>query len=200
MKNSKSKLTLHVIVFLGMMGALSIVLDFVGSIKLAPYIRIGIADLPNRLNDFLFGPFIGGFYGGAMDIIKFMINPDGAFFPGYTLTAITASIIFGGITHGFKGHKISIVRIIIAEVLIKLICNLGMNTAWSVMLYKPDLAALPFGELITSDAFRALISARALTNLIQLPTDTIVIFVVLKALEKAKVLGMIRNWTTHAGK
>ncbi len=140
--NHSSVLSVQVLVFLGLMGALSIVLSFVGTIRIGNYLRIGFSDLPNRLNDFLLGPFLGALFGGVMDIVKYLLQPTGPFFPGYTLSAVCGSLIFGFITHGMHGHKLSLVRIFAAELLIKVFVNIGMNTAWSCLLYGNALMAI----------------------------------------------------------
>lgn len=78
---------LNVVVFCGMMCALAIVLNMVASINVGPYIRIGFSGLPNQAVAYLFGPAVGGIFGAALDVIKYMLKPDGAFFPGFTVSA-----------------------------------------------------------------------------------------------------------------
>jgi len=168
------------------MGALSIVLSFVGTIRIGNYLRIGFSDLPNRLTDFLLGPFLGALFGGVMDIVKYLLQPTGPFFPGYTLSAVCGSLIFGFITHGMHGHKLSLVRIFAAELLIKVFVNIGMNTAWSCLLY--------------GNALMAILPARILANLIQLPMDTAVIYFVLLSLEKSRVLPRMQLWLRPAAR
>lgn len=158
---------LNVLIFCGIMGALSIVLEYVGSIRLAPYARIGITEIPNVVIDFFFGPVTGGIFAAVMDIVKYVANPDGPFFPGYTLTAVTAAVIFGLFLYR---RKLRIRNLIIAEILVKLICNIGLNTVWSVMLYNKAIAVI--------------LPTRIVTNLIQLPIDTMVLYFVLKAVDR----------------
>ena len=184
--NHSSVLSVQVLVFLGLMGALSIVLSFVGTIRIGNYLRIGFSDLPNRLNDFLLGPFLGALFGGVMDIVKYLLQPTGPFFPGYTLSAVCGSLIFGFITHGMHGHKLSLVRSFAAELLIKVFVNIGMNTAWSCLLY--------------GNALMAILPARILANLIQLPMDTAVIYFVLLSLEKSRVLSRMQLWLRPAAR
>ncbi|MDD6692158.1 MAG: folate family ECF transporter S component [Lachnospiraceae bacterium] len=184
--NHSSVLSVQVLVFLGLMGALSIVLSFVGTIRIGNYLRIGFSDLPNRLNDFLLGPFLGALFGGVMDIVKYLLQPTGPFFPGYTLSAVCGSLIFGFITHGMHGHKLSLVRIFAAELLIKVFVNIGMNTAWSCLLY--------------GNALMAILPTRILANLIQLPMDTAVIYFVLLSLEKSRVLSRMQLWLRPAAR
>jgi ECF transporter S component (folate family) len=166
---------LRVVVCCGLMGALSIVLGSVASISIGPYLKVGFSAIPNIIVDAFFGPAVGAIFGGAMDLIKFFIKPDGAFFPGYTLSAIVAAIIYGMMLYK---KKLTILRFFFAQLLVKVIVNIGMNTLWANMLY--------------GKAFSAILPARILSNMIQLPIDTIVYFIILKALYQV-ILPMFRT-------
>lgn len=155
------------IVFCGVMGALSIVLSFVGSIRINPYMKIGVSEIPNLMIDYLMGPVVGGVFGAVMDFLKFLIHPDGSFFPGFSLSAAVAAVIFGIFLYK---KKITFWRLLISEILVKLIVNIGMNTLWLDMLY--------------GKGFLAILPHRIVSNLIQLPIDVIVLFAVLSAVEK----------------
>lgn len=174
------------LVLCAMMAALSIVLSYTTSFYITPEIKIGFSGLPNRLVDFMFGPVVGCIFGGLMDVIKFFIKPDGAFFPGYTLTAMVGGLIYGifyyrlqiktpQITTETGWPKVkawilanisSILLIFIANVLVKCICNIGLNTLWSSMF--------------TGKAWIALLPTRIGKNLIQIPVDTVLHFVLIK--------------------
>ena len=155
------------IVFCGVMGALSVVLSFVGSIRINPYMKIGVSEIPNLMIDYLMGPVVGGVFGAVMDFLKFLIHPDGSFFPGFSLSAAVAAVIFGIFLYK---KKITFWRLLISEILVKLIVNIGMNTLWLDMLY--------------GKGFLAILPHRIVSNLIQLPIDVIVLFAVLSAVEK----------------
>jgi ECF transporter S component (folate family) len=139
---------------IGMMGALAIVLSLVASISIGPYIKIGFSGLPNRIVETLFGPVVGCIFGGAMDIIKYMIKPDGPFFFGFTFDAMLAGVIYGTILYR---RPVSIKRILVADFLVKAIVNCGFNTLWISVLY--------------GKAFLALLPLRLLKNIIMLPID-----------------------------
>lgn len=156
---------LSTIAICGMLGALSIVLGFVGSISIGPYIKIGISTLPNILVDLFFGPGVGMCFAGAMNLIKFFIKPDGAFFFGFTLSAMVAAVIYGLLLYQ---RKFTLGRFALSQLLVKLIVNVGMNTLWLTMMY---------GKLFT-----AILPARLISNMIQLPVDVAVYFLLIKAL------------------
>lgn len=149
-----------------MMAALSIVLSYTTSIAITPEIRIGFSGIPNRIVDFLFGPITGGIFGGMMDILKFLIKPSGPFFFGYTLSAILASFIYGIFLYKrpFKQHTM-LLNILIAEILVKLLINCGLNTYWN--------------SIMGGKAFMVLLEIRLYKNLLQIPVDTAILYFVL---------------------
>lgn len=147
------------LVLCGLMAAIAIVLSMVASISIGPYVKIGFSGIPNRIVEFLFGPVVGCIFGGALDLLKFMIKPDGPFFFGFTFNVMLAGLIYGCLLY----HKpLSIKRIVIAEFLVKLIVNYGLNTLWISMLY--------------GKAFFVLLPMRLLKNVIMLPIDSAVVF------------------------
>ena len=160
--------SLRNVVFCGVMGAMAIVLSFVGTIRLGPTMKIGISKIPNLMVDCLFGPFVGGLFGAVMDVLKYLVNPDGTFFPGFALSAAVAAVIYGCFWYR---KKLTIWRILIPEVLVKILVNLGLNTLWLELLY--------------GKGFLVLLVPRIASNLIQLPVDVLVSWIVLNALQKA---------------
>lgn len=147
------------LVLCGLMAAIAIVLNMVASISIGPYVKIGFSGIPNRIVEFLFGPVVGCIFGGALDLLKFMIKPDGPFFFGFTFNVMLAGLIYGCLLY----HKpLSIKRIVIAEFLVKLIVNCGLNTLWISMLY--------------GKAFFVLLPMRLLKNVIMLPIDSAIVF------------------------
>ena len=83
------------VVLCGLLAALAIVLSMVASIQLGPYIKIGFSGLPNRIVEFLFGPAVGCLFGGALDLLKYVLKPDGPFFFGFTFNAMLSGLIYG---------------------------------------------------------------------------------------------------------
>ena len=123
----------------GIMGALAIVLGYVATIRIGDYIRVGFSFLPNVIIDFLYGPVVGGIFGGVMDVVKYIMNPTGPFFPGFTISAIVGAVIYGIILYR---QKVTILRVFMAQLLVKVVVNLMLNTVWLVMLYGYGLAAI----------------------------------------------------------
>ena len=158
---------LHVVVFCGMMCAMAMALNMVASITLGPYIRIGFSGIPNQVVAYLFGPAVGGIFGAALDVIKYLIKPEGAFFPGFTISAALGGIVYGSFLYK---KKLSIWRVAAAQLCVKVFVNIILNTLWLKMLY--------------GQAFMALLPARIVSNAVMLPIDTAIMYVVLQAAER----------------
>lgn len=168
---------IRVLTCCGMMAALAIALNYTASIDIGQYIRIGFSGIPNQIVAYLFGPAVGMIFGAVLDILKFLIKPTGPFFPGFTLSAALGGLIYGLICYR---KKLSIWRVLTAQVLVKVFVNIGLNTLWLKILYdKAVLAILP---------------GRILSNAIMLPIDTFIMFMILKMIDKT-VLSYYREET-----
>lgn len=158
----------HNLVLCGLMAALAVVLNYTTSIFITPNIRIGFSGLPNRVVEYLFGPCIGAIFGGMLDILKYLLKPDGgAFFFGYTFNVMVAGIIYGTILYR---RPVRLWRIFIAEFLTKAIVNCGLNTLWLAVM--------------NGNAFLAILPARVTKNIIMLPIDTAILFFTLTFVSK----------------
>lgn len=146
-------------VICGFMAALAVILSYVASIDVGPYIRIGFSGIPNRIVEFLFGPVIGCIFGGTLDILKFIIKPTGPFFFGFTFNAMLAGVIYGSILYK---KPVKLWRVFVAELLTKVIVNCLFNTLWISMLY--------------GKGFMAILPVRVIKNIIMLPIDTVIIY------------------------
>ena len=159
-----------------MFGAMAVVLGSFASINLTPHLKIGFASLPNELVDFLFGPVVGACFGGGMDLIKFMIRPDGGFMPGFTFDAMLAAFIYGMFLYK---RPLSLKRMLVAKFVVSLVCNVLLGTYWL--------------SLLNGKGYLVILPSRAIKNLIQWPVDSVLFIVVAKALEKANVFRLIRS-------
>lgn len=155
------------IVLCGLMAALAVVLSMTASVEVGPYIRIGFSGIPNRVIECLFGPVAGCLFGGALDILKYMLKPSGPFFFGFTFNVMLAGVIYGSILYK---KTVSIKRIIVAELLIKILVNCILNTLWISMLY--------------GKGFFALLPLRVLKNAIMLTIDSAILYFALIYVKK----------------
>lgn len=158
----------HNLVLCGLMAALAVVLNYTTSIFITPNIRIGFSGLPNRVVEYLFGPWVGALFGAMLDILKYLLKPDGgAFFFGYTFNVMVAGVIYGFVLYR---KPVRIWRIFVAEFLTKTIVNCGLNTLWIAVL--------------NGNAFLAILPPRVLKNVIMLPIDTVILFFTLTFVSK----------------
>ena len=158
---------LRVITFCGLMAALAIVLNYVASIQIGPYVRIGFSNVPNVIVDFLFGPAVGGIFAGVLDILKLMLKPSGAYFPGFTLSAVLGGLIYG---FAFYRKPVSVKRVFLANLIVKVFDNIILNSLWLHIMYGKALAAL--------------LPARIVSNAVMLPIDTALFCLILKAADR----------------
>lgn len=159
-----------------MFAALAIILNSVASISIGPYIKIGFSAIPNQLVDYLFGPVTGGLFAGILDIVKYLLKPDGAFFFGFTFNAMLAAFIYGCF---YYKKKLTFWRVLLAKLIVILVVNVVLNTLWLDMLY--------------GKGFLVLLPARAIKNLIMWPIDSIIFYVFTRLIEQTGVFRMFRT-------
>lgn len=157
--------------------ALSAVLGYF-TIEAGPYLKIGFSTVVNQFVYYLFGPVVGACYGGVFDLLRYVVKPTGAFFPGFTLDAVLGGVIYGALLYR---KPLCLSRCFLAHLAVVLICNAGLNTLWiSWMSGKGILALLPL---------------RLLKNLLQCPVDSVLFYVMAKRLEQAGLVRVLRNLT-----
>lgn len=61
----------------------------------APGMRINFAPIFSRMPSLLFGPFFGGVSAAIVDIIGYLLKPEGAYIPLMTLTAVLGGVMTG---------------------------------------------------------------------------------------------------------
>ena len=167
--------SIRTITVTAMLGALSIVLGMF-SIQFGSSVRIGFSSIPNGVASYLFGPVVGGVFSGAMDVLKYLVKPTGAFFPPLTLVAILGGILYGCM---YYKREITFARVLTAKFIVMIICNIILNTLCLSML---------LGE-----GFFVLLPARVLKNLIMWPIDSVIFYVVAKSLERIGAFRLIRR-------
>ncbi len=65
------------------------------SITVTQSLKISISFLANVVTGALFGPIVGMICGGIGDIVQYVIKPTGAYFPGFTISAMLSGLIYG---------------------------------------------------------------------------------------------------------
>lgn len=166
--------SVRTITTMAMLAAVAIILGMF-SIEIGNFIRIGFSSIPNGVVAYLFGPTVGGIFAGALDIIKYLIKPTGAFFPPLTLVTVLAGILYGCM---YYKKKLTLGRVLVTKFIVMLICNVILNTLCLSMLY--------------GEGFLVLLPARALKNLIMWPIDSVIFFMITEALERIGAFKLIR--------
>lgn len=114
------------------------------------------------------GPLLTGTVGAIADILKYMIRPDGPFFPGFTINEFLTGIIYGFFF--YKVSNISWKRCLAARIVIVLLINMCLTPVWLNMLY--------------GNSFWALVTARIVKNIVMLPIDVALLYFVVSTSQK----------------
>ncbi|NLC66509.1 MAG: folate family ECF transporter S component [Clostridium sp.] len=149
-KNNTLKL-----IYSAMFIALSVVFTRFFSIKL-PNLRIGFGFLPLAVCGMYMGPFDTAIVAGVADLIGSYLFPQGPFFPGFVLSALTTGFLYG---YFLKKDTVKSKDVILTIVLITIIVRMGMNNLWLTMM--------------GVNSFKALVAVRIIpqiiTALVQIP-------------------------------
>ena len=157
------------LVVMAMLLALAVVLGFV-SVQVTESLRLSFTFLPNALAGQLYGPVGGMLVGGLGDILKYLVKPTGPFFPGFTISGVLGGLIYGLVLYK---KPATLPRIILSQSLITVFVNIFLNTYWLTLLY--------------GNSFLAIWPARIVSNLVTLPINIILYYLVITLLEKAGV-------------
>lgn len=150
-----------------MLLAMSVVISFTASVRVTETIKIGLGYLITALLGMLYGPFTAALSAGAGDLIKYLLKPDGAYFFGFTLTAMLGGVVYGVF---FYREKCTIPRAIASKATVSLLLNCLLNTVWVSWLYgMPFLGAL---------------GPRVIKNLMALPFEIVLLYIVLNGMNK----------------
>lgn len=161
------------LVLIAFMIALSIVVGYF-TLAFGNFIKIGFSNLVNEFTCMLFGPVIGIIFGFVSDILKYITKPTGAFFPGFTLNAMIAGMLYGIMLYH---KKITFKRVFLAELLVTIIVNLGLATFWLCVMY--------------GNSFMVIFPMRLLKSLIMLPINSFLLYTIIKAFEKTPISRII---------
>ncbi|GMA69798.1 folate ECF transporter [Leuconostoc litchii] len=80
-----------------------------------------------------YGPLWAMLIAAVLDIVGVTIINPGAFFIGFTLTAVVSALIYS--VAYFKHDFNSWVRVMVAVGLVSLVTNIGLNSIWLVLMY-----------------------------------------------------------------
>lgn len=139
------------------------------TLQLTPFLHISFEFLASITISMLFGPVVGAMCGGLSDVINYIINPKGAFFVGFTLSAMISGIIYGSILYK---KRITLTRCAISNIISVVFVDIILNTFWL--------------SILGGKGFYAILPIRALKNFIMIPINIGLIYFVLNLVNKIK--------------
>lgn len=157
-----------------MFAALAAVLGYYSQ-QLTPFLKIGLTTIPGQIVSYLFGPVVGGCFGGAVDLINYMLKPTGPFFPGFTLTAVLQNVLFGIFLYR---KPMSLKRVFMANLAVIIICYSLLDTLWLDIMY--------------GKGFIAILPPRIVKNLLMWPVKSFLVFGLAQVFGKAGFVRMLR--------
>ena len=157
------------LVIAALMIALNIVLGYY-TIWFSSYLRIGFGFVTQPIIAMLYGPLVACMTGMIQDILSYILNPVGGYVPVYTLSVGISGMIYGLMLY----HKsITFPRVLSVKILVLLFGNILLNS----------IALAP----TVGSGFIGILPARIIKNLLLLPIQTIVVYLVLRFLKRSKL-------------
>ena len=170
MQKNKGKFQVETITYTALLVALQVVLGNILQIPLMEK-QYNFGFLPIAIAGALLGAPAAMIVGGLGDFLGAHLFPQGAYFPGFTLTNVLVGLVCGLVLYH---RKPSIVRAIIA-VVISLVCiNWPLNSFWLNMLY-------------TSRGFMGWFAMRGPNYLFEVPANIVLVYLCLKGLSKVNL-------------
>lgn len=148
--------------------ALNIVLGYF-SIWFSAYLRVGFGFVTQPIVATLFGPLVCCMTGMIQDILSYLLNPVGGYIPTYTLCVGISGMIYGLLLYR---KPISFWRVLVAKTLVLVFSNILLNS----------IALAP----TVGSGFVGILPARIIKNLLLLPIQTVVAYLVLKFVKRSR--------------
>ena len=140
---------------------MQIVLGRIAAINVGSYLKISFGFIPIAVCGILTGPVWTLLMASVCDVLGALLFPTGAFFPGFTVSAVLTGLIFGWVLYQ---KEVTIVRALIASALVCLIVNLLINTYWLT--------------IIIGKGFKVLLASRAVKEIVAIPVMAIIIVLI----------------------
>ncbi|MDR3355920.1 MAG: folate family ECF transporter S component [Spirochaetaceae bacterium] len=150
--------------------AILIIVERLVSIQ-TQFLRISFAYVPIMLCAILLGPEWSAGIAALGDLIGATLFPKGAFFPGFTLSALLTGLIHGLYLYNTKNNKQFLLRVILSTLTVLVFIHIGLTSLWLVIMYKK--------------AFIAFASTRVISAAILIPIEAGTIFLLKVFLDPA---------------
>lgn len=160
MKNiSSRRFSAKDIAVIGLMIAIKVVLTRFLAVE-TQFVRVSFTFIPTILLAVMYGPWVSGFSGASADLLGFFLFPKGfPFSPGFTISAAIGPIIYAFILYK---KRLSLGRLITANLAVTVLVNVGLNSLWLYILY--------------DQAFWGMLPIRLGENILTLPIEIAIIY------------------------
>lgn len=139
------------------------------TISVSNILEIGFSGIVVGATAMYYGPVLSGIAGVIADTIEYLLRPSGPYFPGFAINEFVIAFIYGIF---FYQQKITLKKVILAELCVLLIVNMGLTPLWLHILYGKGFIALFF--------------ARITTQLIKFPINCALLYLLLTSLQKIR--------------
>lgn len=137
-------------------------------IPISPTLRIGFSSVFAGVSGMVYGPMLTGFAGVIADTLKYMIRPDGPYFPGFAINEFLTGFIYGCF---FYKKKITLPRVIVARAMITIFINLILTSLWLNIMYQSPLFTM----------------IRLIKNIVMFPVDVAILYFALKGAQRVNL-------------
>lgn len=158
-----------------MMMALNIILGYF-TLRFTDFLRIGFGFITQPVVGMAFGPILCGITGMIQDVVSLVLNPTGAYIPAYTLSVGVSGMFYGLMLHN---KRVTLWRVFLTEFLVIFVGNILLNS----IALAPTVAS----------GFVGILPSRILKNLLLLPIQTVVSYLILKFVQKQKLLKILER-------
>ena len=160
MKNiSSRRFSAKDIAVIGLMIAIIVVLTRFLAVE-TQFVRVSFTFIPTILLAVMYGPWVSGFSGAGADLLGFFLFPKGfPFSPGFTISAAIGPMIYAFILYK---KRLSLGRLITANLAVTVLVNVGLNSLWLYILY--------------DQAFWGMLPIRLGENILTLPIEIAIIY------------------------
>ena len=144
-------------------------------IPVGPNLRVYFHFFVTALGGLVCGPIMALLIGFGADVLGVLLFPSGAYFFGYTLSAMVGALVYGLFLYK---RPISMVRIALCKATVNIGVNVLLGSLWSAMLYSKgyyyyfvqsitkNILLLPIEVVVLYLFFKLILPATAKTNFI----------------------------------
>ena len=165
---------IYAVALAAMFTALAVIISIIKIPVLPPISYIYLTFIFTGAIGFLFGPVIGAAAGILVDVLGFLINPNGTYFPGFTLTAVFVGVVYGMLLFWFRRQTKTaafILSVLAAQLIVDIFGHVVLNSVWLHIMY--------------GKAFWVYAGTGVIKNMILWPVESIILIFFLGAVDVA---------------